>query len=190
MLSNRSGIVYALGAAVITAPLRLLPHPCPLQSQVPQVSADAGDWGIATNLALQREPHGLLISTTEASGRHRVLKNIQIEKPGRYRLSVETKFDGARYIMIELGGQRAQSYGFVIVDQKSGKIIQKSGDITDAGVDSMPDRPGWYRWWAHMNYTVGRTAVDLAILDYGKGPIFTGNSTCKLIVSGPTFVSM
>lgn len=190
MLSNRSGIVYALGAVIISAPLRLLPHPCPLQSQVPQVSADAGDWGTATNLALQRGPHGLLISTTEAGGRHRLLKNIQIEKPGRYRLSVETKFDGARYIMIELGGQRPQGYGFVIVEPESGRIIQKSGDIIDAGVDPVPDRPGWYRWWADMDYPTGSAAFDLAVLDYGKGTTFTGNATCKLIVSSPTFAGM
>lgn len=190
MLSNRSGIVYASVAAVIAAVLRLLPHPCPLQTPAQQVSANAGYWGTATNLTVQPMPNGMLISATDAGGRHRVLKHIQIEKAGPHRLTVETKFDGAQSVLIELGGQPHQKYGFLIVDPKTGKIVKKSGDIAGAGVDPVVNRRGWYRWWADMDYAVGTVAVDVAILDYGESPHFTGTPTCKVTLSNPTFARM
>lgn len=189
MFSNRSGVVYASGAIAISALLRLVPHPCPLQAHAQQTSMDAGDWGTATNLSLQRRPDGVLISATAASGRHRVLKHLQIDKAGLYRLTVETKFNGAQSVLIELGGQPNQKYGLLIVDPKTGEIRKKSGDITGAGVDPVPGRPGWYRWWAEMNYAAGAVAVDVAILDNGQSTNFIGTSTCRVILSNPTFAS-
>lgn len=188
MLDNRSGVLYACGAILLAGLLRLLPDQCPLERDpAPEVSFDDPSLGRATNLAVLPRQTGALLVATAANGRHRVVQNESIPKNGRYRISVETANQGSQHFMIEAGGGLGQKYARVIVNPKTGKFIEKSGDLADAGVEPVVGRPGWYRWWVDMDFVAGNASFDFAILDADDQTDFIGSNACEVTVAHPTF---
>lgn len=127
------------------------------------------------------------MTATSANDRHRLLTNVNIPKPGPYRLSVETRFAGSQHLMIELGGNGGQKYGVAIVDPKDGKVVSTKGDILRTAVEAVSGQPGWYRWSVDMDYAQGGAAFDLAILNDDGNPIFAGTDACRVIISQPSF---
>jgi hypothetical protein len=190
MPDNRSLLLCASGVAVLAALAHLAkpgcPHPPPTTPD--RVIADA-DWGTVVNLDAGATQAGTLFAATETTGRHRVLRSMQVAAPGRYRISVDTRYAGTTHMAIEAGGPQ-QPYGLVTINVKNGTIEKIEHDVLDAGVEAPIGQTGVYRWWVDMALNPGEFDYDFSILSAYRQHDFPGTGICKVALSNPSLHSV
>ena len=189
MPSNKTVALCALGITLVAALARLVPvtvQPGVAAAGQPEATIVDPKWGIVDSVRIVPQPDGSLLKPTVQKAFHRVIKVVDIETPGRYRLSVDTVYDGSSNFMIEIGGQPKQNYGKVIVDLKSGKIKSASDQIRGAGVEILSAADHKYRWWVDFDFAGGRTSYNFALLSVADEAIFRGIGKCGVILNEPS----
>jgi hypothetical protein len=186
MPDNRSGIVYASGTILLALLMRSFAPPCPITSTATGLTEDRvftdPTWGSVVNLTLSSLKDGYQFSATSNAGRHRALTVFNIEKPGRYRLSVDTEYETASSFMVEVAGAGGKPYARITGDLKTGVIIDRAGDIQASGVEPVPGATDRYRWWIDLDLLSGQGSFNVAILSYAGGTDFVGTpSSCSVI---------
>jgi hypothetical protein len=187
MPSNRSVVFGSTGVILVAALLRLWPADCPLQAnEARQVSFADPKWGTVTNFTVTHGKTGDLLEDTPVNGFHRVVKTVTVPAAGLYRISVETAFAGTSDFVMEAGGPSQPKYALIGGDAKTGRIIEKHGDIVAAGVDVLADEPRHYRWWLEIRLVPGEVSYDFG-LAAGNSRVFRGNGQCRIALDNPSF---
>ncbi|HTB36803.1 MAG TPA: hypothetical protein VK777_06960 [Reyranella sp.] len=193
MPNNKTVAVCAVGVAIAAALAQLVQarvQPSAATARPAEAGAVDPKWGIVEGVRIVPQADGSLLAPTADKAFHRVIKVVDIEKPGRYRLSVDTVYDGASNFMIEIGGQPNQNYGKVIADLKSGKIRFASEQIRGAGVEVLSAADRKYRWWVDFDFAGGKTTYNLALLSVSDNPIFRGIGQCGIVLGEPSLTAV
>ena len=179
-------LICASCVAMAAGLTQLLRPGCPLASvSSPDRVVTDGVWGILENLGTENTPFGDEFTATENIGRHRVLRSMIVTAPGRYRVSIDTRYRGTAHMAIEAGGPH-QSYGIVTVNLKNGLIDKVDPGTLAAGVETAIGQTGIYRWWIEMALKPGEFDYNFALLSAYGGPEFPGTGICKFALSNPT----
>ena len=188
MPDNRSGVTYASSAILLSLLIRSFAPLCPLSSAAIASGSSADKiftdptWGSVVNLTLSPRKDGDQFTATSNAGRHRALTVFNIEKPGRYRLSVDTEYETASSFMVEVAGTGGKPYARVTGDLKTGLIVDRVGDIQSSGVEPVPGTTNRHRWWIDLDLPPGQGSFDVGILSYAGGADFVGTpSSCSVI---------
>jgi hypothetical protein len=184
MPENRSVFFCASGVIVAGLAAHLLAPRCELEQAAAETSVADPSWGTITNLTVTPTKDGDLFAATPANAYHRILRAASVTEPGRYRISIETQFDGTTDFAIEIGGTN-QPYAFVVANLRTGKIETTKGAGVEAG--SEPRGPGRFRWWVDQRYLPGEVDYNFVIISAGDAPAFPGQDTCRMILSNPGF---
>jgi hypothetical protein len=192
MPDNRSGILYASGAVALALALRFLPNPCPLEAlkALPETSFTDPKWGIAKNVAIASHGSASIIWALEQNAAHRLIKTVDVPARGAYRVSVDTEYDGSQGLMIETGGGAQQKSGRVILNLKTGQIVERIGDVLAAGTEPIGGGPLRRHWWVDMDYVAGPAVFSFTLLDRKNSPIFYGTDSCRVIIGNPAFIEV
>jgi hypothetical protein len=184
MPENRRIFLCGSGVIVASFAARLFAPRCRLE-QAAQSAIDDPKWGRIANLDHTRVENADAFEATAASGYHRILRNAIVKNPGRYRVSIETQFDGTPDFAIEIGGA-GQSYAFVVTNLRTGKIERTHG--TDIAAASEPlGEPSRYRWWVDQNYVAGQVDYNFTILSNGAATTYPGIGRCRVVLANPDF---
>jgi hypothetical protein len=186
MPENKPVLICASGVAVLAALAHLIHPACPVAAAPgPDRVVSSADWGTVVNLDAAATPYGDAFTATENTGRHRVLRSTKLAAPGRYRISIDTRYAGASQMAIEMGGPH-QPYGLVTVNLKTGTIEKVEHDALAAGVESPIGQTGIYRWWADMNLKAGEFDYNFSLLSAYRQHDFPGTGICRVVLSNPS----
>jgi hypothetical protein len=142
-------------------------------------------WGSVINLDSRETVLGEEFTATQNNGRHRVIRTTTIAAPGRYRISIDTRYLGTAHFAIEAGGPH-QPYTIATVDLKHGVIDKIEGAAIAAGVEAPIGQTGTYRWWIEIPLNPGEFDYNFALLSaYGLHD-FPGTGICRVTLSNPS----
>jgi hypothetical protein len=124
-----------------------------------------------------------LVETT-ASGVHRIETHAHRLIPGDiHTLSVFVKPGDRANIQFEMRDDQKGKYGIAIFDLSHQKVIDKRGDVANAGIQAMPY--GWFRCWAVMPYATDSAVFNFALLDNSEAASYQGDGRSGLLIWGP-----
>jgi hypothetical protein len=189
MPDHRSGVLYGFAAITAAVALRMVPAVCPLESAGAVAFTDP-KWGKAFNVDIRPQAWGSRFEALSNGGRHRVILFTEAPTGGKYRISVDTEYEGSKDFQIEIGGGVQKKYGRLVANLKTGEIVEKAGDIVAAGVETLSTSPARYRWWVDMDFVPGAASYNLAILDTERNVEFAGTKSCKMILNNPAFAKV
>jgi hypothetical protein len=184
MPQNRAIFLCASGVIVVSLATQLLAPRCQVEPTTTTTIEDP-TWGLISNLTLTNTKDGTAFEATRARDYHRILRSGTVVTPGRYRVSIETQFEGTPDFAIEIGG-KDQPYAFVVANLRTGKIEKANGDGIQAGSEPL-GAPGRFRWWVEQTYVPGRVDYNFSILTNGTATQFSGQNSCRVVLANPDF---
>lgn len=191
MPANRSVNFCASGAIALALVMRSFAPTCPVAAGVvaeDKISADP-TWGRVVNLTLSPREDGTQFDATDNSGRHRVLTTFKVPAAGRYRLSVETKYQSASSFELEISDAEQTVYARFDGDLKSGTIGETNGGMLANGVEPITGAPGRYRWWIDIELPAGHASAAFSLLNYENDNEFVGiPGSCQAVFSNASLV--
>jgi len=163
------GINLALEASDFTGP----------QWQPEGVMVRADNIGSGTSTAFK------LVETAD-NGMHRIETHARRLAPGDvHTLSVFLRPGDRTNIRFEMRDDQKGKYGIAVFDLLHQKVLGKSGDVTNAGIQAMPN--GWFRCWATMPYATDSAVFNFALLDANGAASYPGDGRSGLSIWGPFF---
>jgi hypothetical protein len=163
------GINLALEVSDFTGP----------QWQPEGVMVRADNIGSGTSTAFK------LVETTD-NGMHRIETHALRLTPGDvHTLSVFLRPGDRTNIRFEMRDDQKGKYGIAVFDLLHQKVLGKSGDVTNAGIQAMPN--GWFRCWATMPYATDSAVFNFALLDANGAASYPGDGRSGLSIWGPFF---
>lgn len=123
---------------------------------------------------------------TNVDGFHRIETKITGASPGQFNtVSLFVKAAERSGIRFEMRDEQPGKYGIVVFDLLQKVITGGSGDVSDAGMQELPD--GWYRCWAAMPFATGTAVFNFALLAEDGAGTYPGNGRSGLLIWGVQF---
>jgi hypothetical protein len=187
MPENRSILLCTSGVLLAGFAAHLLAPRCAFERAASEASVADPKWGTIASLVAMPVENGDRFEATSANGDHRIMRTATVTEPGRYRISIETQFDGTPDFAIEISRPN-QSHALVAGDLRSGQVEKIEGTGTDAG--SEPLGPGRFRWWVEQTYLTGEVGYNFAIIGADGMTEYSGHGVCRIILSNPSFAAV
>jgi hypothetical protein len=125
------------------------------------------------------------LAETSRDDRHRIETSIDGITPGQgYTLWLYVKPAERSRIGFEMRDGKIGKYGFAIFDVAHKAAITESGDVSDSGIEELPD--GWFRCWATMPYATNQAVFNFALITAGRVS-YWGSSGSGLFIWGVHF---
>jgi hypothetical protein len=126
-----------------------------------------------------------LVETSEF-GRHRAGTTVTGARAGEaHTLSLYVKRGERQEIQFEMADTPSGEYGLARFDLTRKVVVTKSGDVSDAGMQVLPD--GWYRCWATMLYASETVTFNFSLMVDDEAIFYSGDSHDGLLVWGIQF---
>ena len=119
-------------------------------------------------------------------GYHRLITILHSMVPGQVRtLSLFVKPAELHEIRFEMSESPSGNYGAVLFDLSNRAVVDEMGDVTDAGIQEMPD--GWYRCWVAMPYVSKTEGFNFSLVDRTRQVLYRGYGDEGLLIWGAQF---
>jgi len=128
------------------------------------------------------EKNAQKISEDSAMGLHRV-ERIEggLSAGMSYTLSAYIKPAERKAVRIEIRDNPQKKYGIARFDLETGKVIDFSGDISDAGIEATRD--GWYRIWVSMPFSENQAVFNFQLMDTNLAHQYQGDGSSALYLA-------
>jgi hypothetical protein len=122
------------------------------------------------------------ISEDSSMGLHRV-ERIEggLSAEMNYTLSAYVKPAERKAVRVEIRDNPQKKYGIARFNLETGKVIDFSGDISDAGIEAT--RNGWYRVWVSMPFSENQAVFNFQLMDTNLAHQYQGDGSSALFLA-------